>query len=154
MAKQAKQEPNKTTEAPRGSSSNDYSTLVETREQWEDSTSPTVRKQVLGEADKLVNGDRNNTYGPPTQDFQRTADFWNIYLMGVVERKLGTRTLTPEVAMVIGSLVDSWDIAAMMNLLKMSRLTWSPQKQDHWVDIAGYSACGAECVSTHMAGEA
>lgn len=33
-----------------------------------------------------------------------------------------------------------------MMALKLSRLTWSPERQDSWMDVAGYSACGWECV--------
>ena len=35
-------------------------------------TSP--RESVLREATALITGDRNNFYGPPTQDFKRSAD--------------------------------------------------------------------------------
>ena len=34
----------------------------------------TPRGHLLKTADSLVNGDRNNQYGPPTQDFDRTAN--------------------------------------------------------------------------------
>ena len=33
-----------------------------------------LRAELLSESDSLVNGDRNSAYGPPHQDFQRTAD--------------------------------------------------------------------------------
>jgi len=31
------------------------------------------RTRILTEADRLINGDRNNQYGEPHQDFARTA---------------------------------------------------------------------------------
>lgn len=34
-----------------------------------------------------------------------------------------------------------------MILLKVSRLTWTPDKEDTWADIAGYAACGWDCVA-------
>ncbi len=86
-----------------------------------------VRSQLLEDADMLVNGDRNNDYGPPTQDFSRTAALWSIYLDGK-------------------RMLDAHDVAVMMILLKVSRLSWSPNNRDSWVDIAGYAACGFECV--------
>jgi len=31
-----------------------------------------------------------------------------------------------------------------MNLLKLARIKTSPEHADHWIDIAGYAACGGE----------
>jgi hypothetical protein len=89
------------------------------------------RAALLREAESLITGDRNNQYGPPTQDFARTAEFWTTYLGD----KLKDDTK-----------IEAHDIAAMMTLLKLSRITWSPEKQDSWADAAGYIGCGWECV--------
>ena len=35
------------------------------------------RSDMLHEANRLITGDRNNQYGPPTQDFARTAALLN-----------------------------------------------------------------------------
>jgi len=86
---------------------------------------PSNRSSVLHEADALVNGERNIDYGDPIADFRRTADLWSAYLGGV--------KLQPH------------DVAAMMSMLKLSRIRWSPEKRDHWVDLAGYAACGYDC---------
>lgn len=83
-----------------------------------------ARAEVLQTAESLVNGDRNAQYGDPRQDFQRTAAMWSAYL---------------------GVQVEPHDVAAMMALLKVSRIRWSPQKLDSWVDLAGYAACGWDC---------
>ena len=83
---------------------------------------------MLRQAEQLVNGDRNNQYGPPDQDFQRTADLWTIYLNG-------------------RRIIDAHDVAVMMILLKVSRLSWSADKADNWIDIAGYSACGYDIIT-------
>jgi hypothetical protein len=87
------------------------------------------RAELLAGADKAVNGDRNAQYGDPRQDFQRTATMWTAYL-GVPE---GT--------------IEPHDVAALMGLLKLSRIRWSPTKQDSWMDLAGYAACGFDCVA-------
>jgi hypothetical protein len=92
-----------------------------------------IREDILMEANRLVNGARNNEYGNPIADFERTADFWTIYLQGAREAREGWPVLMPH------------DVAIMMILLKISRITWTPSKRDHWVDIAGYAACGADC---------
>lgn len=83
------------------------------------------RTRLLADATEIINGDRNVQYGEPSQDFERTALLWTVYLSG-------------------RSVVQSHDVAAMMCLLKLSRITWSPEVRDHWVDLAGYAACGFE----------
>lgn len=87
------------------------------------------RDELLDEAKRLVTGDRNNQYGPPTQDFRRTADILNA---------LGFSGPG-------GTDVRPHDVAVIIVAVKLSRLTWSPGKMDSWIDLAGYAACGAEC---------
>ena len=82
------------------------------------------REEVLDQAKGLIIGDRNAQYGEPTQDFARTADMWTAYT---------------------GYPFKPHDVAAMQALLKLSRIAWSPGKDDSWIDVAGYAACGAEC---------
>lgn len=88
-----------------------------------------VRESMLDEAKSLVLGDRNATYGPPNQDFDRSAGQLN----ALGYRGPGGRELLGH------------DIAIMVMSIKLSRLVWTPDKRDSWVDIAGYAACGLEC---------
>lgn len=90
------------------------------------------RADLLREAEQLVNGDRNNQYGPPTQDFDRSA---------ALLTALGYRKND-------GQLIEGHDIAIIITAVKLSRLMWSPEKRDSWTDVAGYAACGWECVHT------
>jgi hypothetical protein len=84
-------------------------------------------QDVLMIAYRLTSGDRQATYGPPDQDFARTAGMWNSLfgdkLIGKFEPK---------------------DVALAMILLKASRQIHQ-KKRDNWVDIAGYARCGAIC---------
>ena len=41
--------------------------------------------------------------------------------------------------------LSSADVAAMMIMLKVARVRNGKAKDDSWVDMAGYAACGAEC---------
>ncbi len=91
-----------------------------------------VRRDLLAKADAAVNGDRNKDYGDPTHDFERQATMIQAYLEGIVETRGGLR-------------IEPHDVAAIMTLVKVARLVTSPDKQDHWVDIAGYAACGWDC---------
>jgi hypothetical protein len=84
------------------------------------------RTETLHKAEQLINQDRNNQYGPPTQDFTRTAQMWQAYL---------------------DHPIQPHDVAALMCLLKLSRISWQPDNHDSWIDLAGYAACGWE--TTH-----
>ena len=89
-----------------------------------------ARTRMLHQAEQLVNGDRNNAYGPPDQDFERTAIMWTTYMNG-------------------RRIFEAHDVAAMMILLKISRLSWSANKTDNWIDIAGYAACGYDIITNN-----
>jgi hypothetical protein len=82
-----------------------------------------LRIEVLEEAKGLITGDREEDYGDPGSNFRCIADMWSAYLDHVI---------APH------------DVAAMMILLKLSRVQTSPGKRDSWVDLAGYAALGAE----------
>lgn len=88
----------------------------------------TLREGILYEAADLITGDRNKTYGSPTQNFQDTAKLWTVLL----RHKLG-----PD------QELDGTDVAKLMIGLKLARMAAQP-KRDNWVDIAGYSGCGYE----------
>lgn len=108
-------------------------TITSTFESYKETTVDPVsdREALLLGAIEAITKQRNNEYGPPTQDFTRTAAFWSF----LFAHKLKD-----------GELFESYDIALAQIALKLSRATWSPEKQDHWLDIAGYAGCGWECV--------
>ena len=83
-----------------------------------------TRSEILDQANVCVNGDRENDYGTPERNFETIARLWNGYLgEDVVEAK---------------------DVAAMLILLKVARIKSGKKKNDNWIDIAGYAACGGE----------
>ena len=86
-------------------------------------------EDVLEEALRITGGDRMNAYGPPDQDFRRTAGMWTS-LFG--DKMMPGASFTPQ------------DVALAMILLKCSRQTHM-QKRDNWTDIAGYARCGNLC---------
>ena len=96
----------------------------------------TTREEVLAEAKKCVCGDREQDYGSPENNFVTIASFWTRYLtaVGLLDRNKGN--IGPD------------DVAAMMILLKVSRIASGNGKADNWVDIAGYAACGGELSSS------
>lgn len=80
-----------------------------------------ANEDVLEEALRITRGDRQAQYGPPDQDFQRTAAMWTA-LKGVE--------------------FTAKEVAMFMIALKLSRQTHQ-DKRDNWVDIAGYARCGS-----------
>lgn len=81
------------------------------------------REDVLAKAKMCVCGDREQDYGSPESNIGRIATFWSVYL---------------------GIPIRDKDVAAMMCLLKISRIVSGHAKSDNWVDLAGYAALGGE----------
>jgi hypothetical protein len=74
---------------------------------------------ILTEAEGLINGPRNETYGHPLDDFNRTAMLWSALL---------------------GHPITAEQVALCMMCVKMSRECHLP-KRDNILDIAGYAGC-------------
>lgn len=89
---------------------------------------PPTQESVLQEAERLVNGDRQQSYGDASESFERIADFWHTYLK--------TKLKDTE-------HISAKDVASMMILMKVSRSVTS-SKRDSWVDIAGYAELGSK----------
>lgn len=86
---------------------------------------PWTRQRVLKEAERCVCGQREQDYGTPEDSFQKIGTFWTAYLNYAVN-------------------IDAEDVAAMMALLKIARISENPQHMDSWCDLAGYASCGGE----------
>lgn len=83
----------------------------------------TERGKVLLEACKLTEGARNDTYGPPTAEYERLAKLWGAYL---------------------GIELTAAQAALMMAILKLNRTIASPDHRDNYVDLAAYAAIAFE----------
>ena len=81
------------------------------------------RESILKNALEIVMKDRNVEYGSPEDNFKDIAALWSTY------KKCD---------------FTAHDVGVMMILLKVSRLMTSPHVEDHYVDIAGYAACGGQ----------
>lgn len=91
-----------------------------------------TRTEILTEADRIVNKDRSATHGEPEDNFRTIAELWTAYLRATKH--------DPE-----EDGLFAHDIAIMNILQKVSRVATSPNHPDHWIDIAGYAACGGQC---------
>lgn len=91
------------------------------------------RKDFLEKVISIVTQDRNISYGTPEQSFKMIADLWNVLFSKKLAFEDGE-----------GSLFQPSDVAKALICLKLARLVESPNKEDNWLDIAGYAACGWE----------
>lgn len=73
---------------------------------------------ILEEANSLVYGDRQASYGHPLDDFERTAKIWSA---------------------ILGHEVTAEQVGLCMCAVKISRQCNKP-KRDNLVDLAGYAA--------------
>lgn len=90
-----------------------------------DKKAETKREEILDAAKRCVCGDREQDYGSPENNFQTIAELWSTYLH-------------------IPELLTPADVAAMLALLKIARISSGHAKEDNWIDLAGYAACGGE----------
>jgi hypothetical protein len=88
----------------------------------------TGKLSVLKEANKIIYGDREKTYGKPSKNLDTIAQMWNAYITARGEKVLNAK-----------------DVAAMMILLKTARLANDPSHRDSVVDICGYAALIERC---------
>ena len=90
------------------------------------------REEFLERVKAIVCTDRNRQYGEPEDNFTVIANLWCDYLQGA-----GVKI----------DYLDPYDVAMMMVLFKVGRAaTGTALTEDTLVDIAGYAACGAECI--------
>jgi hypothetical protein len=81
------------------------------------------REELLDQCKEVVTKHIQSQYGTPEDNFSRIAVMWGSYLK---------------------TKIRPHDVANMMILLKVVRSQNSPEKEDTWIDVAGYAACGVE----------
>lgn len=87
----------------------------------------TTRTKILTTADQAISVDRDEVYGSVRENFERVANVW---------AALNLAHVTPE------------EVALMMVIVKVSRLTNTLSHEDSWVDLAGYAALGGEIATS------
>jgi hypothetical protein len=97
-----------------------------------------IRNRPLNEAMVIINADRNEEYGEPAENFKDIADIMTVLLKPILKDGVG---------------VDVHHVAMTMMAVKLSRMTTSPTKFDHWCDIAGYVGAGWEAVEVNINGK-
>lgn len=82
-----------------------------------------VNTTVLQEAQEIIYGDREQTYGKPAKNLECIAKMWSAYLESMGGKELNAK-----------------DVACMMILLKTARLANNQDHRDSVVDVCGYAA--------------
>lgn len=90
------------------------------------------RAEILDTAKSHVTKDRASKHGGAENSFRTIATYWTIHLRA--------RGIIPDTA----HGLDASDVAVMMGLLKVARVSNDASHLDNWVDLAGYAACGGE----------
>lgn len=91
-------------------------------------STPETPETVLEEAQRIIYGDREQTYGHPAKNFENIARLWNAYITVKHDPAKGHPTL------------DTDDVAMMMTLMKIARQTHKSTR-DNIVDAIGYLGC-------------
>ena len=92
---------------------------MQSMEEAYEQTHKPITDSILTEAENIVHGKRQESYGDPERNYERIARFWSVYL----EQE-----------------ITGLDVCQMMILLKQVRLQKTPTHRDSLVDIAGYAA--------------
>ena len=87
---------------------------------------------ILKEANAIIYGDREKTYGHPSKNLRTIATMWTAYLVA-------SKAITTE------NNIGPKDVAALMMLVKVARFANDPDHRDNLVDICGYAALIERC---------
>jgi hypothetical protein len=82
-----------------------------------------TRTKTLHTAIRIINGDRQESYGDAQESFDRIATVWSA---------------------ITNTHITGAQVALMMAGLKLCRLSTDIDHSDSWVDLAGYAALGSE----------
>jgi hypothetical protein len=82
-----------------------------------------VTKEILKEADKLIEGDRHKDYGDKVKNHNNIAKLWSAYK---------------------DVKITAHDVAVMMVLLKIARTKLGEISKDTYVDMSAYGAIAGE----------
>lgn len=81
------------------------------------------RKIILNEVEHCICHDRNNSYGAPEYSFARIAALWSVYT---------------------GLDLEPYEVADMLELMKIARRIDTPFHLDSYIDSAGYAVIAGE----------
>lgn len=87
---------------------------------------------ILEEVDKIINGERQDMYGNPEDSFELIAHYWTTYVSAAFEKGECYPIFEPH------------DVAVMMTLFKIARMSGQKPCRDNSRDAIGYLAIDAD----------
>lgn len=105
---------------------NQFPTSIESFSTQVENLASNVMKSILLEAEEIINGDREQTYGHFSKNLENIASLWQTYINAAADED-GNIELTAK------------DVCMMMCLLKIAREA-NKHKRDNLVDLCGYAA--------------
>lgn len=85
-----------------------------------------IKSPTLKRADDIIHGERQDQYGNPEDSFARIAEYWNCYL--------------GEMCCESCRGLDSKDVAILLALMKIARMSGQQWHPDNPIDVCGYMA--------------
>lgn len=102
--------------------------------QYQEVSMSTVPKKqnCLLEANDIINGDRQDSYGNPEDSFAIISEYWTTYLRHKHNLRIN---------------LSSLDVANLMVLFKQARKLGQKHCRDNYIDSCGYEAIAADRLS-------
>jgi len=97
-----------------------------------------TQERLMQEALAIINGERQNAYGPPERNFERIGWLWSAYL------KAANYT----------DCIGPIAVCHMLDLVKLARLIQTPGHEDSLRDRFGYNGCNVALALNDMRAEA
>jgi len=91
------------------------------------------RGKILMRALDIINGERQDQYGNPEDSFALIGKYW-------------TEFLKANCAIIEGVQISPKEVAEMMALFKIARMSGQKAKRDNYLDCVGYLALAADMV--------
>lgn len=95
------------------------------------------REEILEKTKKTICNDRQDVYGEPENSFPVIASYWSTYLTEITKTKI---TLT------------SRNVADLLSLFKLARITTGKYKEDNYIDLCGYAAIAGSLEEPKLTG--
>jgi hypothetical protein len=103
------------------------------------------RGKALRKAMEIINGERQDSYGNPENSFALIAKYWNTYLIEIQKAVLVKYGFDPKDYDLV-DMLESRNVAEMMTLFKIARMTGQKTTPDNYADAAGYIGIAGDLI--------
>jgi hypothetical protein len=93
-----------------------------------------VRGKALKKALEIINGERQDSYGNPEDSFALIAEYWSTYLRAKKKKSGSDTSIYPQ------------EVAEMMALFKIARMSGQKTTADSYADCAGYIGLAGDMI--------